>query len=184
MLKIEGSITRSFVFPAAIQTALSFYENLEQLASFLPNIDLVTVHQPGQYRMVYSATEMGAYHIRIFCDVATQVARNAGIIRIIPINDYERVKARASFNASAGQGFYASESQFTEIAGQTHIEYTLELIANLPRPKGLRFMPAAMVTGLAGNITNWRLQEIADGFIENSLAAFPGWLARQQQTHF
>jgi hypothetical protein len=59
------------------------------------------------------------------------------------------------------------------------LDYRLELKGQLPLPKGLRFMPASAINGIANNITNSRMKEIADGFVENTRNAFPKWLAEQ-----
>lgn len=184
MMKIAGSNSRSFTFPADVATAIDFYRDLSRLIDFLPHIELHEPLGPNKYRMVYSATEMGAYQITIFCDVQTIVLEDEGIIRIAPLDGYAPVKAKSSFNSSQVQGYYASESVFVSHGpNQTHVDYTFELLATLPRPKGLRFMPSVMVEGIAQNITQWRVREIVDGFIEKSVAAFPAWLERHRNGH-
>ncbi|MCA9940114.1 MAG: SRPBCC family protein [Anaerolineales bacterium] len=184
MMKIAGSNSRTFTFPADIQTAINFYRDLTRLVDFLPHINM---HEPlgdEKFRMIYSATEMGAYEITIVCDVQMVVSEDEGVIRVVPVDGFTPVKAKASFNSSQVQGYYASESVFVpDGARRTIIEYTFELLANLPRPKGLRFMPAVMVEGIAQNITQWRLREIVDGFIERSIAAFPAWQEAQRNGH-
>lgn len=184
MMKIAGSNGRSFTFPADVATAINFYRDLSRLIDFLPHIEMHAPLGPNQYRMVYSATEMGAYQITIFCDVQSIVLEDEGIIRIAPLNGYAPVKAKSSFNSSQVQGYYASESVFVSNGpNETLVDYTFELLATLPRPKGLRFMPSVMVEGIAQNITQWRVREIVDGFIEQSVAAFPAWLEKHQNGH-
>lgn len=183
MLKIAGSNTRTFTFPTDVATAIEYYRDFPRLIQFLPHIELDEIYDDHRFRMVYSATEMGAYTITIFCDVQAQVMPEQGLIRLLPLEGNKPVKAKASFNAAQVQGFYASEGLFVADGKNTFIEYTFELLANLPRPKGLRFMPAVMVDGIAQNITHWRVREIVDGFIDNSLAALPDWLATRENHH-
>ena len=183
MLKIAGSNTRTFTFPADVATAIEYYKDVPRLVQFLPHIELDQVYGDNKFRMVYSAKEMGAYTISIYCDVQAEVLPEQGAIRLLPMKGKKPVKAKASFNASQVQGFYASEGLFVADGDNTFIEYTFELLANLPRPKGLRFMPAVMVDGIAQNVTHWRVQEIVDGFIDNSLAALPDWLASRENHH-
>ena len=51
----------------------------------------------------------------------------------------------------------------------------LKMLATPPRPRGMRFMPSKMVDKIANNITNHRMREIAEYFIESSIADFPRW---------
>ena len=73
MLKIAGSNTRTFTFPADVPTAIEYYSNLTRLIAFLPHIELDEDYGDNKIRMIYSATEMGAYTISIYCDVQAQV---------------------------------------------------------------------------------------------------------------
>ncbi len=183
MLKIAGSNSRTFTFPADVDTALCYYRDIPRLITFLPHIELHEIFADNQYRMVYSAKEMGAYTITIYADVQATVLEREGIIRILPLNGHKPMKSRASFNATQVQGYYASEGIFIPEGDKTLIEYTFELLAEPPRPKGLRFMPGVMVDGIAQNITHWRVREIVDGFIANSLAAFPTWQEARRDGH-
>jgi hypothetical protein len=45
----------------------------------------------------------------------------------------------------------------------------------------MRFMPGAMVNRIADNITERRVREIIEGFIERSIAAFPHWVDEMGQ---
>jgi hypothetical protein len=64
---------------------------------------------------------------------------------------------------------------------QTRIEYELDLQAELPTPLALRVVPGGVLNRISYNITNWRIDEIAGGFIENSIAHFPQWQAGEQR---
>jgi hypothetical protein len=42
----------------------------------------------------------------------------------------------------------------------------------------MRFMPGRVVDNIANGITNRRLREIIEGFLDDSLADFPAWRER------
>ena len=54
----------------------------------------------------------------------------------------------------------------------TRVDYRLRLSAELPKPLGLALMPDGVVERVAERIVNWRMREIADGFVARSLAVF------------
>ena len=66
---------------------------------------------------------------------------------------------------------------------EAYVEHSADRVFHWLRDKGMRFMPAVMVDGIAQNVTHWRVQEIVDGFIDNSLAALPDWLASRENHH-
>ena len=173
MLNIAGTIALSFDFPANLPTSMRFFDGLERLAQYLPHIDFIKQLDDQTFRLMYNATELSAYHIRIFTDVRTELSVPKRKLLILPAEGFKPVPKRAAFNSSTGQGYYASRSTFTSVDDdQTKIDFQLELKAQLPRPKGLRFMPATVVNGIAQNITEKRMQEIADGFVVNAKAEF------------
>lgn len=75
---------------------------------------------------------------------------------------------------------FAIETQFFDLGPQTRIEYTIRLKAELERPLGMRLMPKRVVNRIAQSITDGRVREIADGFIKESMDAFPAWEATYQ----
>lgn len=183
-MKIAGSMSRSFTFPAEIVTAMRYYEHLPRLIPFLPHIRMIGSYGDNQYRLVFASTEMGAYQISIYANVQTLCLPEERSIRIFALEGKPTIKSKSTFNSTEAEGYYTSEALFTpEGEEETRIEYRLELAANLLRPKGLSFMPALMVNSLSQNITNWRIREIMDGFIDKSLDAFPEWYAQQQTNH-
>jgi hypothetical protein len=52
------------------------------------------------------------------------------------------------------------------------VEYRFHLNAELPVPVGIRFMPEPVLNGIASSITQWRIDEIVDGFIQRSLDSY------------
>jgi hypothetical protein len=81
---------------------------------------------------------------------------------------------------TTGNGLFAIDTQFFDLGSQTRIEYAIRLHAELERPLGMRLMPKRVVNRIAQSITDERVREIADGFIKQSVAAFPEWEANYQ----
>ena len=184
MIKVASSTRRTFAFPADLPTAFAYYSDVGRILTYLPHISLVQAYAYDQFRMLYSTVELGVYHIRIFCDLRPTLDVNGArrAIHINPLRDMTPVPSKASFSASVAQGYYSSSSVFHDAGKKTHVEFSMTLKAKLPTPLGLRMMPASVVDGIAGNITNARIHEIAGGFIQRSIDAFPYWLEEMQQT--
>ena len=180
MIKLTGSIKRAFIFPTDSTTALSYYSNLHHIIQFMPHISLVEAYDGHQIRVLYKTLELGSYTIRIFCDLQSTVNIDEQILYLEPLAKYSPVDAKASVNTTTGQGQFKLKSQFFDLEDQTSVEYEIELAANLPRPLGMRLMPRRVVNRIANNITDSRIREIADGFIEATVNAFPAWLAENQ----
>jgi len=102
------------------------------------------------------------------------------IVRIVSVENLPPIETNVTINATTARGFYSSEAFFHEEGDETLVEYTLALQAKPPRPKGMRFMPRKMVDKIANNITNHRMREIAENFIESSIADFPRWQTERQ----
>ena len=183
MIRVAGSARRTFNFPADLPTAFAYYSDVGRILTYLPHIFLVQAHAYDQFRMLYSTLELGVYHIRIFCDLRTtlDVARDRWAIHINPLRGVPPVSPKAGLSASIAQGDYSSSSVFHDEGQKTRIDFRMTLQARLPTPLGLRLMPASVVDGIAGNITNARIHEIASGFIQRSMDAFPYWLEEMQQ---
>jgi hypothetical protein len=90
------------------------------------------------------------------------------------------VEPETSIRHSTGSGLFAIDTQFFDLGRQTRIEYIIRLQAELERPLGMRLMPKRVVKRIAQSITDERVREIADGFIKQSVAAFPEWEANYQ----
>jgi hypothetical protein len=175
MINLVGSAQRPFVFPADLPLAYAYYGDVGRVLTFLPHIRLVRSYGPDRFRLLYTSTELGVYHIRIFADVQTMLEEGR-IIRIHALEGHAPAQAKATFNSATAHGYFQSRSVFHDQGDQTRVDYSLELRANLLTPKGLRLMPGRMVHQIAKNITNLRIREITEGFIERSLSAFPDWV--------
>jgi hypothetical protein len=179
MIEVRGSARRSFTFPADLPIAYAYYGDVARVLNYLPHICLVRAYAPDRFRMIYDTTELGAYHIRIFADVQTTL-EEGWVIRVHPLDGIRPAQSKAGISSSTTQGHFYSESVFYDKGEQTQIEYRLQLQARLPTPLGLRLMPNAMVSRIAKSVTNMRIREITDGFVERSVSAFPHWLAEME----
>lgn len=181
MIKVAGSYHRSFTFPAELPLAFTYYGDLGRILPYLPHIFLVQAYRYDQFRMLYSTVELGMYHIRIFCDLQAQLDEKKRALIIQPLKSATQVKRTAGVKSATAHGLYSSKSVFHPADKETVIQYSVQLKANLPTPLGLRLMPGSMVNRIAHNITRWRIREIAEGFIERSIDAFPYWLEEMKQ---
>jgi hypothetical protein len=175
MIRVAGSVQRSFVFPAERPLAYAYYADIGRVLSYLPHICLARTYGPDSLRLLYHSTELGIYRIRIFADVHT-VLEDGYVLHVRPMDSLSPVQAKCSTDSTTCQGYFASRSTFHDIGDQTEIEYKLQLRANLPTPRGLRLMPGSVVNSIARGITHLRIHEIVEGFIERSVEAFPHWL--------
>jgi hypothetical protein len=175
-IKVGGSVDRSFLFPGKLPTAYAYYADVGRLLSYLPRICLVRAYGPDRFRLLYSSTELGIYHIHIFADVQTTLEEGR-VLHIRPLNGVPPVRAWADVHSSTSQGYFESRSVFHDEGERTRIDYHLQLQADLPAPTALRFVPGAMLAGIAKGITHKRIHEISEGFIGRSTDAFPYWLA-------
>ena len=182
MLNLTGAITRSFLFPAPIDLTICYYSELIRMVHLMPYITLVHTYTPNQVRVLYETVELGSYTIRIYTDLESQVLPDHGGIEIYPVELATAVpiKAKATMRESVGQGLFSLSAQFFDLGHQTRIEYTIKMQSELKRPRGMRLMPKRVVNRIAQGITENRTREIIDGFIKESLDAFPQWLAEQE----
>jgi hypothetical protein len=181
MIEVAGSYRRSFRFPAELPMAFTYYGDVGRILPYLPHIFLVQAYRYDRFRMLYSTVELGMYHIRIFCDLEAQMDEKERSLTIRPFTGYSPVKASAGVKSATAQGYYSSKSVFHPDGDGTLIDFRLDLQANLPTAVGLRFMPGSVVNRIAHNITRERIREIAEGFIERSIDAFPYWLEEIKQ---
>jgi hypothetical protein len=182
MIQVAGSSSRSFVFPAELPLAYAYYADVGRLLTYLPHISMVRAYAPDRFRLLYTSTELGAYHIQIFADVQTTM-ETGWVVRVHPLPGLAPVDSQAGVHSSTCQGFFTSRSAFKDEGQQTRIEYGLQLQAQLPTPLGLRLMPGGMVNRIARSITKARIRESVEGFIERSVSAFPHWLEEMSNHH-
>lgn len=176
MIEVVGTTQLSFMFPADRITAYAYYLDMGRVVRSLPHIQFISAGLENSYRLAYDTIELGAYHIRIICDVQAETDDTAQVLRFLPVEHDPQITDKASFNSATARGYYYSASHFFDEGEQTRIEYQLDLKAALPTPLALRVVPGKVLNKISYNITNWRIKEIAGGFIEDSITRFPQWL--------
>lgn len=174
MIKIVGEASRSFVFPANLETAYEFFSDIPRLVGYLPHITLIGRAKNGDLRVRFSSTELASYTINVVCDLRVRLEPEDYSLHIEPIDNLPAIHPERTLSSATARGYMACHVYFADgdADGATTIRYTLDMRGKLPRPSGLRFMPAGVINRIAQNITSVRLTEIADGFIDNSTAAF------------
>lgn len=181
MITLYGSVQRRFFFPADPMTTLIYFSELSRVTHLLPHISVVQTYSIDKVRIRYQTVELGAYTINIICDLDSYVDVEKQEIVINPLGGCESVHQEATLNATTGFGTYTSSAKlFPEDFG-TGIDYQLEFRSELLRPRGLRMMPKRVVDRIAQSISDGRVQEIAEGFMENALEAFDEWYAKQNR---
>lgn len=177
MIAIAGSARRSYTFPAPLDVAFRFNADLDAMLGLLPHIEVVAATVPATRRLCYLATESGVYRVRIYCTVIPEIDARTHRIHIRPTDD--PAHAHAGFRSMSGGGRYESTIRFQAHGEATRIDYELRLGAELPVPVALRLIPAAVIDVRAGRVFRARLDEILDGFVQRSIAAYRRFAARQ-----
>ena len=181
MIKLAGTASLAFDFPAPLNVAYAYYSELETVLHYLPHINVVDSFGPDHFRLLYASREFGGYSMKIYCDLRASIEGGLHVIRIVPEENVPPVDVSAGVNSSVGRGYFSSRGLFFENGEETRIEYEFELRSQLPRPLGMRLMPSRVVNGIARNVTRTRMREIAEGFIDRSLTEFPCWLAEREE---
>lgn len=172
MISLQGAVHRSFTFPAALPAACAYFGDFRRVLTHLPHIRLVKTHAPDQFRVLYRTVELGLYDVRIYCDLAVDFDRERGILRVTPADGPAPVKPRVTLTSLTAQGAYQSTSTFQAAGDATQVDYRLELRARLPKPFGLNLISNRTVERITHSIVMWRIEEIADGFIDRSIADY------------
>lgn len=179
MIKVGGSTRRDFIFPTTVEHAIDFYNDLDRIVSCLSHISMVEKFAPNEMRVMYNTKELGTYQIHIYSDLQTAVDSKEKVLYVNAANNHPPFPSHSSFNSCGSHGVFRSTSRFMPFGGHTRVIYEVELRADLPTPSGLRFVPGRILDKIASNITNGRIDEIINGFITQSIAALPGFLAER-----
>lgn len=169
MIKIAGTTRQTFSFPADIATASSFYRDFNRVLHCLPHIQLVKAYGPDQFRVMYHTLELSVYRVRIFCDLQVKYDEASQTLRVAPLLNKPPVKSEATVYSLTAHGYFTSQSIFRPRSDYSVVDYQLRLEARLPKPFGLMLMPDKVIQQIASNITDWRIHEIAGGFIKRSV---------------
>lgn len=180
MIKLNGTVQKEFLFPADPLTTFSFFSDLNRVVHYLPHIELVEVYGANQLRVLYSSVELGTYTINAVSDLVCTHDVDQLAIFVQPLKDKPPVEAEATLNTTIGYGYFASAAYLEAAGDDTHIEFHLKIVANLPRPRGMRMMPGRVVNRIAGVMSGSRVSEIAEGFMCNAAQAFAAWQKSQE----
>lgn len=172
MITLNGSTQRQFSFPDNLAAATRYYRDFDTILNFLPHITLVQKYGPNRYRALYHTVELGVYRVKIYCDLQVQFDEATHILHVIPLTGLPPVKQSVSVQSLVAQGQFTSQSVFVACGDETRIDYRLGLAAALPKPIGLNLVPDALMNQITHSIADWRIHEIAGGFIERSIAAY------------
>ncbi|WP_374686286.1 DUF1997 domain-containing protein [Promineifilum sp.] len=172
MITLNGTVQRTFSFPADPLTTLVYFSDLSRVARLLPHISVVETYSAEKVRIRFQTVELGAYTINIYCDLELQTNPDSYTIIIRPLAGCEEVEANATLNATTGYGYYSSTARLAPAEDGTTIFYQFQFQSKLTRPRGLRMVPKRVVDRIAQSISSGRVQEIADGFMESALEAF------------
>lgn len=172
MIEIAGGVQRAFTFPADLAATRAYFSDFRRVAGLLPHIRLVRAHGADEFRVLYRTLELGLYDVRIYCDLRAQFDPRHSVLRVTAASGYPPVKARVTLTSLTAHGRYQSTSTFLAAGGETQVIYRLTLNARLPKPLGLQLISDRALERIAHSIVMRRIHEIADGFVERSLADF------------
>ena len=172
MIKLAGTTRQTFSFPADIATASNYYRDFSRILHYLPHIQMVRAYGSDQFRVMYHTLELSVYRVRIYCDLQVRFDEASQTLHVAPLLDKPPVKSEATLQALTTQGYFTSQSIFRARSDHSVVDYQLSLEARLPKPFGLMLMPDKIIEQIASNITDWRIHEIAGGFIRRSVQEY------------
>jgi hypothetical protein len=172
VIKIAGTTRQIFSFPADITAASRFYRDFSRILHYLPHIRLVKAYGPDQFRVMYHTMELSLYRVRIYCDLQVSYDEASRTLHVTPLLDKPPIRSEATVHSLTAQGYFTSKSVFRARDDYSVVDYELSLEARLLKPVGLILMPDMVIEQIASNITDWRIHEIAGGFIKRSLQEY------------
>lgn len=172
MIKISGTTHQTFNFPADVTTASDFYRDFSCILRYLPHIHLIKAYGPDQFRVMYHTMELGMYRVRVYCDLQVRYDEATQTLHVAPLLNKLPVKPEATVHSLTAQGYFTSQSVFQPRNEHSLVDYQLSLEARLPKPFGLMLIPDRVIEQIASNITEWRIHEIAGGFIRRSVQEY------------
>ncbi|RMF51039.1 MAG: SRPBCC family protein [Anaerolineae bacterium] len=168
-IRLDGRTQRSFLFPAPLEDAFRYYTNITHILQFLPHITLLEELGNQRYRVLYHSTELNVYRVRLYCDLEAEISTENYTLVFRALEESSPVQAKAGLDWLVAPGWYSSTSVFSPREdGQTAVEYSLRLWADLPRPWGLGMLPNGTMNRIANAIAQYRIREVADGFIKRT----------------
>jgi hypothetical protein len=123
---------------------------------------------------MYHTWELSVYRVRIYCDLQVKYDEASQTLHVTPLLNKPPVKSEATVHSLTAQGYFTSQTIFRPRGDHSIVDYGLSLEAHLPKPFGLMLMPDKVIGQIASNITDWRIHEIAGGFIKRSVKEYRG----------
>lgn len=181
MITISGTTHQTFPFPADVATASAFYRDFSRILHYLPHIHLIKAYGPDQFRVMYHSMELSVYRVRLYCDLQVRYDEASQTLHVAPLLSKLPVKSEATVHSLTAQGYFTSQSVFRPRGDRSVVDYQLSLEARLPKPFGLMLMPDKVIGQIASNITDWRIHEIAGGFIKRSVKEYRSGMVQSLQ---
>ncbi len=172
MITLNGSTQRQFVFPDTLAVATRYYRDFDAIFDLLPHISLVQKYGPNRFRALYHTIELGVYRVKIYCDLQMHFDEASQTLNVSPLLGPTPVRQSVSVQALVAQGQFTSQSVFVARGDETRVDYRLRIAAALPKPIGLSLVPDAAMNQVTHSIADWRIHEIAGGFIDRSIAMY------------
>ncbi len=172
MITLDGFAQRQFAFPDTLAAATHYYRDFDMIFGLLPHIALIDKYSDDCYRALYHTIELGVYRVKIYCDLQVHFDEANQLLHVTPLIGPTPVKPLVSIQALVAQGQFTSLSAFVAHGEETRVDYRLKLTAQLPKPLGLSLVPDGVMNQIAHSIAEWRIHEIANGFINRSIAAY------------
>ena len=170
MIHIAVSAQRVFTVPADPARTTSHFRDFGHSLDYLaPHLRLAATYARDQYRMLYSITEAGVYHVAFYCDIQVRYDEGGQILHVTPLEGVPPVAPKATLSSLTGQGSYRSRSAFQSAGPHTRITYDVEIQAAVPKRLEWRLIPDAVITRLVEDVVQHRLNQITDTFIARSL---------------
>lgn len=166
MIHIAGRARQSFVLHCPLEAAWQWFNTPVEYFSLLPHIRVVKSYSPRRFRLLYEATELGLYRVRLFCDLAVQADARRRLLGIRPFSSPDGpVPPRSGLRTITSQGVFRSTTAFRADGGNTIIEYDLAIEARFRKPAILAPVPDSVAGEMAAPVVSWHVQEITAEFI-------------------
>jgi hypothetical protein len=170
MIYITVSAQRAFTVPAGLgRTTAHFRDFGHTLDNLAPHLRLAATYARDQYRMLYSVTEAGVYHVAFYCDIQVRYDESSQTLHVTPLEGVPPVAPKATLNSLTGQGYYRSCSAFQPAGPHTRITYDVEIQAEVPKRLEWKLIPDAVITRLVEDVVQHRLNAITDTFIDRAI---------------
>lgn len=163
------SAQRAFTLPIDLAAARAHFRDFRQTLQYLPDLCLVKIYAPDQYRILYSAVHAGVYRVDLYSDIRVQHDETGDVFRVSPLRGIAPAAPKVTLGSLTGQGNYSSRLSLRAAGACTSARYDVRITATLPKPMGLKLVPDAAVRLFVERVVRRRVQEISDSFMQRSI---------------